>query len=233
MLKSAIAIRHVEFESLGTFEAVLASAGYRLHYHDVGTSDLSTLDPLVPDLLVILGGPIGVYDTDEYPFLAEELALISKRLARGLPTLGICLGAQLMAASLGAKVAPMGTKEIGFSSLDLTDAGLTSPLRHLVGVPVLHWHGDAFQIPSAGVGLATTSICPTQAFAIGSNVLGIQFHPEVDATAGIERWLIGHAAELSAAGVSPQALRADAERHGRRLRDASRAMFGEWLTGLT
>jgi len=232
MLKTAVAIRHVHFEDLGTFEAVLTAAGYRIHYYDLGVHDLWTLDPPLADLLVVLGGPVGVYETDAYPFLAEERQTLEVRLEAGRPTLGICLGAQQIAATLGATVAPLGIKEICFSELSLTSAGRVGPLRHLEGVSVLHWHGDAFQIPEGAENLATTALCATQGFTLGRNVLGLQFHPEVDACAGIERWLVGHAAELASAGVDPRALREDAQRFGPALREAARKMLTEWLQGL-
>ncbi|MBZ7921472.1 glutamine amidotransferase [Ensifer adhaerens] len=232
MLKTAVAIRHIHFEDLGTFEAVLSAAGYRIHYYDLGIHELWTLDPLLSDLLVVLGGPVGVYETDTYPFLVEEQRLLKARLAVDRPTLGICLGAQQIAATLGAKVESMGTKEIGFSELALTDAGRVGPLKHLEGVPVLHWHGDAFQLPDGAETLATTALCGAQGFALGRNVLGLQFHPEVDACVGIERWLIGHAAELTASGIDRDGLRADAVRFGPVLRNAARKMFAEWLQGL-
>jgi GMP synthase (glutamine-hydrolysing) len=232
MLKTAVAIRHVHFEDLGTFEAVLTAAGYRVHYYDLGVHELWTLDPQIPDLLVVLGGPVGVYETDAYPFLAEERQILEQRLAANRPILGICLGAQQIAATLGAKVAPTGSKEIGFSELTLTTAGRAGPLRQLEGVPVLHWHGDAFEIPEASINLATTPACATQGFALGNNVLGLQFHPEVDACAGIERWLVGHAAELAASGIDPRGLRDVAARIGPSLREAARKMLAEWLQGL-
>ncbi|MGQ3672760.1 glutamine amidotransferase [Xanthobacter sp. TB0136] len=231
MLKTAAVIRHVHFEDLGTFEAVLTASGYRIHYYDIGMNELWTLDATLPDLMIVLGGPVGVYETEAYPFLEEERQIIERRLASGRPTLGICLGAQMIAAALGAKVAPMGYKEIGFSSLSMTGAGRSGPLRHLEGVPVLHWHGDAFDIPDGAASLATTTVCATQGFSIGSHVLGLQFHPEVDACAGIERWLIGHAAELASAGIDPRALRADATKYGPALREAARKTFTEWLQG--
>lgn len=202
-----------------------------VHYYNVGVQELWTLDPLLPDILIVLGGPVGVYETTMYPFLIEEREIIEKRLAANLPTLGICLGAQQIATALKANVAPIGVKEIGFSELTLTEAGRAGPLRHLEGVSVLHWHGDAFDIPAGAENLARTPLCARQAFALGPNVLGLQFHPEVDAPAGIERWLIGHASELASAGVDPQALREAAVSFGPALRDASRRMLAEWLEG--
>ncbi|MCR5858465.1 glutamine amidotransferase [Mesorhizobium sp. J428] len=132
--KTAVAIRHVHFEDLGTFGPVLAEAGYGIRYCDVGIDDLAALDPLAPDLLVVLGAPVGVYEMDIYPFLAVERDLIARRLASGRPLLGVCLGGQQIAATMGAQVAPTGVKEIGFSPLTLSADGLRSPLRHLDGV---------------------------------------------------------------------------------------------------
>jgi GMP synthase (glutamine-hydrolysing) len=233
MMKTAVAIRHIHFEDLGSFEAVLTAAGYKIHYYDLGVHELWTLDPPLPDLLIVLGGPVGVYEADAYPFLLEERRILEARLAAARPTLGICLGAQQIAAALGAKVEPSGVKEIGFYELTLTEAGRQGPLRHLEGVSVLHWHGDTFAIPNGAVNLASTPLCATQGFALGRNVLGLQFHAEVDACAGIERWLIGHAAELASVDIDPCKLREDAKRLGPPLREAARTMLREWLQGLT
>ncbi len=230
--RTAAAIRHIHFEDLGTFAPVLAQAGYDIRYHDTGDGDLGALDPLAPDLLVVLGAPVGVYETDIYPFLAVERDLIQRRLASGKPLLGICLGGQQIAAAMGARVAPTGLKEIGFSPLTLTDAGRQGPLRHLDGVDVLHWHGDAFAIPAGCAHLASTPICATQAFSRGDNLLALQFHPEADASR-IEHWLTGHAAELAGASIDINGLRADAALKGPVLATAAAAMLREWLTGLS
>lgn len=185
-----------------------------------------------PDLLVVLGGPIGAFDETAYPFLADTLALLRERLARRLPVLGICLGAQLMARALGAGVAPMGHKEIGFAPLALTLDGERSVLAPLAnGTPVLHWHGDRFEIPPGAESLAATPLCPHQAFALGTHALALQFHLEADLSR-IEQWLVGHACELAAAGVDLQALRSGAREHGAALAQAAQAVFGAWLDGL-
>jgi GMP synthase (glutamine-hydrolysing) len=231
-VKSAVAIRHVYFEDLGTLGPVLSDAEYQVTYLDVGTDDLTTLDPLRPDLLVVLGAPVGVYESEAYPFLLSERELLAARLRANLPTLGICLGAQQIAATLGAKVRPGGFKEIGFSRLELTDTGQKSPLRHLEGVPVLHWHGDVFDIPDGAIRLAATGLCPNQAFSVGRNTLALQFHPEADTSRGLEAWLIGHAAELAAAKIDPRTIRADSLELGRQMLDASRVMFSDWLWSL-
>ena len=232
MARTALALRHVAFEDLGAFAAVLSAAGFETRYCEIGVHEIGGLDPVAPDLVVVLGGPIGVHDAEAYPVLAREIAFLRARLAADRPTFGICLGAQLIAAALGAGVGPMGAKEIGFAPLILTAEGQASVLRHLRDVPVLHWHGDMFDLPPGTRPLARTPGCAHQAFARGRTVMGVQFHPEVDATAGLEPWLIGHAAELAGAGIDPRVLRADAARHGARLRDAGRVMFAAWLDGL-
>lgn len=231
-MKTATVLRHVQFEDLGSFQSLLESAGYAITYRTVGDDDFLAFDPLASDLLVVLGGPIGVYEEEVYPFLAPEKALIAQRLASNKPTLGICLGAQLIAAALGARVFPSGVKEIGFAPLSLTAAGTAGPLRHLQGVPVLHWHGDTYDLPPGAEHLASSALVQQQAFALGKTVLGLQFHAEVDARTGFERWLVGHAHELASAGIDIPALRRDAEHHGAALVAASTQLFGEWLAAL-
>ena len=231
MPPTAVAIRHIAFEGLGIIEPVLRKAGYTPHVCDAGTDDLGNIDPIRTDLLVVLGGPIGAYEDDRYPFLADELRILERRLAAGRPTLGICLGAQLMARALGARVYPGPGKEIGWAPIALTQAGRASPLAPLDGVAVLHWHGDTFDLPAGVELLASTDLCAHQAFALGRNALGLQFHGEVDG-ADIERWLIGHACEIAAAGHDPRTLRADSERHGPTLREAGSRLFTDWLAGL-
>lgn len=230
-LKTARAIRHIGFEDLGSFAVPLQEAGYDIEYIDVAERDLAALDPLGADLLVVLGGPIGVYDHDAYPVVTDEIGLLRARLAVDQPTLGICLGAQLMAAALGARVYPGPAKEIGWSALDLPETAEPNPLSVLRGVPVLHWHGDTFDMPEGGTLLASTPICTNQAFSRGPNVLGLQFHSEVRG-ARFEHWLLGHASELNTAGIDPTSLRRDAQRYAGDLEKAGAAMLGAWLSRL-
>lgn len=230
-LKTAQAIRHIGFEDLGSFALPLRAAGYDIEYIDVAERDAAQLDPLAADLLVILGGPIGVYDHDAYPVVADEIGLLRSRLAADRPTLGICLGAQLMAAALGSRVYPGPVKEIGWSKLNLSDLAAPNPVAALRDLPVLHWHGDTFDLPEGSTLLASTALCTNQAFSRGPNVLGLQFHPEV-LGARFEHWLLGYANELATAGIDPVTLRSDAARYAGDLETAGAAMLTGWLSHL-
>jgi GMP synthase (glutamine-hydrolysing) len=229
-MPTALVLRHVEFEHLGILGPLLAARDYQMAWHDAPVADLRGLDAQTPDLVVVLGGPIGVYEQDPYPFLTEELRLVDRRLASGRPLIGICLGAQLIAHALGARVYPGKAKEIGFAPVTLTDAGRCSALAPLgPDIAVLHWHGDTFDLPANTVRLAATALTPNQAFSAGDAVLALQIHAEAD-TRELERWLVGHAHEIaSVPGLTVPALRADARRFGPPLMEAGRRVFEAWL----
>lgn len=233
-VKTALCLRHVAFEDLGIFEPILGDHGYKVTYLETGASNLTEIDPLKPDVLIVLGGPIGVYELDDYPFLKDEIALIEKRLLADLPTLGLCLGSQLMARALGASVYPSGRKEIGWAPLILTQAGKTSPLCELAPelTPVLHWHGDTFDLPKGAVHLAASEEFTNQAFAWGKHCLGLQFHAEVTRQ-GLENWFIGHTLEINTTpGVSVTQLRADTHRWSATFEKQGTAFFTRWLTSI-
>lgn len=223
-----IALQHLAFEDLGLFAPVLADAGYEIEYRQAGVAPLGIDEWRGAELVVVLGGPIAAYDVQIYPWLEQQISGLRQRLALRRPTLGLCLGAQLMASALGARVYPGARKEIGWAPVELNEAGRASCLAALEGVPVLHWHGDTFDIPAGGNLLARTVLTPHQAFSHGRHALALQFHPEADPSR-IEPWLIGHACELTQAGVDIPALRAHSAAQGAATRAAAKAVLASWL----
>lgn len=222
-------IRHLAFEDLDGFAEVFRLRGLSVRYFEAGIDDLGLLG-VDDDLLVVLGGPISVNQTHEFPFLRQEIELIRKRLMHDKPVLGICLGAQLIAVAAGSVVYP-GTKEIGWSPLRLTEEGADSPLGLLdaSAYNVLHWHGDTFHLPKGATLLASTPATPNQAFSIGRNTLGLQFHLEVTA-AGLERWFIGHIGEIEATpNVSVDSLRNQTREYATTAIIAGKAVLSRWL----
>jgi GMP synthase (glutamine-hydrolysing) len=233
-MKTAFVVQHVSFEGLGILGEILTRRGYRTRFVDAPTADFDALSASEAELLVVLGGPIGVYETELYPFLRSEMRWIETFLKTETPFLGVCLGSQLLAKVLGANVYPGGKKEIGWSSLTLTEAGRNSPLEHLAsdGLQVLHWHGDTFDLPAGSTLLASSEVYAHQAFRYGVNALGLQFHAEVTAQ-DLERWYVGHAAELSGvAGLDVRVLRADSHRLAPILMGGAARMFEDWFEGI-
>jgi GMP synthase (glutamine-hydrolysing) len=225
--RRAVAIRHVAFEDLGTLGGLLEARGFDVRYVEAGRDDVAAVGDA--DLLVVLGGPIGAYEDETYPFLAAEAALVEARLRAGKPIVGICLGAQIMARALGARVYPNAVKEIGWAPLALTEAGRDSCLAPLGEARVLHWHGDTFDLPAGATLLASTRECLNQAYSWGRCALALQCHVEVK-TQDLERWFIGHTAELaSMKSVTVGGLRADTARFGPALERVGPACFERWL----
>jgi GMP synthase (glutamine-hydrolysing) len=229
-MKTAVAFRHVEIEDLGILADVLEKRGFAVRYADAWRDDFAgALNP-DPDLLIVLGGPMGVYDAAAYPFITEELRLIRARLASGKPMLGICLGSQFIAHAAGAAVYPGPAKEIGYMPLTLTAAGEASCLAHLedANFNVLHWHGDTFDLPLGAERLCETEITRNQAFALGRNVLALQFHIEA-APEHMDRWIAQWTPELSAIGIDAAQFRATAANVGPGVATAGVRVFETWL----
>ena len=173
-------IKHVEIEGPGLIEYCLDQK--RISYQ-VLCLDSGIQIPKPDDFthIIILGGPMNVYEEDQYPFLKQEDLFIKEAIQRGKSLLGICLGAQLIAKALGAKVFKAPVKEIGWYDVSLTRIGSIDPFfSHLPRIfPVFQWHGDTFAIPHNAILVATSPLVPHQAFRYGDNAYGLQFHLEV------------------------------------------------------
>lgn len=227
MNRRAAVIRHVHFEDLGLLEPLLTARGFDIRYHEAWSTDFQAAADA--DMVVLLGGPISVNDTDDYPFLGPEIALAARRLAHDQPLLGLCLGAQIIAKAAGGTIRPGPEKEIGWAPLRLTAEGLASPLVHLRDVPVLHWHGEICELPDDIPPLASTGACRYQAFQVGEWCLALQFHAEAGVH-GIEPWLVGHTLEIEQTnGASVGRLRADTAAFGPNLEKAGKCFFSAWL----
>jgi GMP synthase (glutamine-hydrolysing) len=228
-MQNAVAIRHVAFEDAGTLEEVLKQRGIALRYLEAGVDDLSPAKDT--DLLVVLGGPIGIYEVDRYPFLKQELATIEAAVKQGIPVVGICLGCQALAAVLASRVYPGKQKELGWDEMTLTKEGKAPPLGAIEGVRVLNWHGDTFDLPVGATRLASTSITPNQAFTYGPKILALQFHVELPER-DLEKWLIGHTVELANSKIDLGRLRAETARYAPAANAASQRVFNDWLDAL-
>ncbi|NEV65033.1 glutamine amidotransferase [Thiorhodococcus minor] len=226
-------VQHIAFEHLGNLERVLSKHGYAISTFMAGAEDLGPISEDDADLLVVLGGPIGVYETDAYPYLETELQLIRDRIARNRPVLGICLGCQLIARALGADVYPGGAKEIGWAPLEIHDdveGNVLAPMQN--AAEVLHWHGDTFDLPAGATRLASSAVYPNQAFSYRDNVLALQFHLEVEPEA-LESWYLGHAHEIaSVEGLTVPELREDGQRYGPTLQGPAQQVWAKWLESL-
>ncbi|WP_165324587.1 glutamine amidotransferase [Rhizorhabdus phycosphaerae] len=227
-MKTALVIRHVPYEGIAGFRAPVEAAGFVIDRIDVTDPEFPNVDFDSPDLVVMMGGPMGVYETDRHPWIGCEIARLARRIMLDRPTLGVCLGSQMIAAAMGARVYAGPVKEVGFAPVAITDTGLSSPLRHIADVPVLHWHGDTFDLPEGAELLASSDKYAHQAFRRGQNILALQCHPEMGEDPRFDAWLEDEP-YIHAAGTSVEALRDDHGRHGSRAVEAGRRMIADWL----
>jgi GMP synthase (glutamine-hydrolysing) len=176
----ALVLQHISCEPPGVFADVLAAHGIGIQTVELDEGD-QLPDWREPDLLVVMGGPMGVYDEAEHPWLAAEKRWIAAAVRAGKPYFGVCLGAQLLAASLGARVWAGAAPEVGVLPVFLTVEGRADPVLSELG-PQLHalqWHGDTFAVPAGAVSLASSAAYPQQAMRFGTAAYAVQFHLEV------------------------------------------------------
>ena len=170
-------LQHVPFEGLGSIEPWLRLAGYEItNTQFFESSALPGIHEI--DLLVVMGGPMSVNDEDEFPWLVKEKQFICDIIKNGIPVVGICLGAQLIASAMGAKVYRNSVKEIGWFPIQGVSSIDSSHFRFPPSIDVFHWHGETFDLPSRATLLARSEGCENQAFQLGRSVMGLQFHLE-------------------------------------------------------
>lgn len=228
----ALIIRHVPAEGLAGYREPIEAAGYEVDRVDVADPGFSSLDLVEPDLLIMMGGPMGVYEQERYPWIACQLSRLEKRLAAGRPTLGVCLGAQMIAQALGGEVFRGPVKEVGFHEVALRDVP-GNPLGPVAATPVLHWHGDTFTLPDNVELLASSPLYENQAFRRGNNILALQFHAEMGLDPRFEEWLERWGDHVNDAGQDADDLRALHGVLGPPAVAAGQAMIAEWLMGLS
>lgn len=192
-----IIIKHIGIEGPGTIADFLDNNN--IPYKIIDIFDGESLPNSISDVsaVVVLGGPMNVYEEGKYPFLKEEDKFLREVIKKDIPTLGFCLGAQLIAKAKDAAVRRNPEKEIGWFKVALTNNGSNDPLFKGFSreIDVFQWHGDTFEIPDGALKLAESEICQNQAFRVGNNVYGLQFHVEVTGDM-IQQWIDAYEEEL-------------------------------------
>jgi GMP synthase (glutamine-hydrolysing) len=233
-MRRLLVFQHVSFEILGTLHPLLKARGFRIRYANFGRHPDAHPEVTRYNGLVVLGGPMNVDDLKRHPHLAVEVELIRQAIDQGLPVLGICLGAQLIAKALNAPVYANRIKEIGWYDVCPTPAAKDDPLFGDFSEveKIFQWHGDTFELPAGAVHLAASRTCPRQAFRYGATVYGLQFHLEVDEPL-IERWLTvpEHCAELAEGRgrIDPEVIRRETTLYIHRSRCLSDQVFGRFI----
>jgi GMP synthase (glutamine-hydrolysing) len=222
-------LQHTPPETLGTIQDALTAESVTAEY--VRTFDGQAVPQRMGEAvgLVIMGGPMGVYDQTQYPYLLDEIHLIEDALKAGMPVIGICLGSQLLASALGAEVASSGQKEIGWHTVTLADDASTDPL--LAGAPPsftgFHWHGDIFDLPRDSVSLASSEMTTHQAFRHGNKAYGFLFHMEVTAEI-INGMVADFTNEMAEAGVTETEVTSGITERLPLLHEIGNAAFSRW-----
>lgn len=223
------AIQHVACEPAGIFEEESRAAGHTVRYARPLDGDRVPALPEM-DALVILGGPMNADEDARFPFLAAEKRLLADAVRRGLPILGVCLGAQLLARSQGWRVWPTRPKEVGWYPVRWTPEASRDPIFREVAPPprVFQWHGDTFDLGPGAVRLAASDLVRNQAFRVGRLAWGIQFHLEVTAPM-IDEWCAAYASEEGLPDTRAAAIPSETPEHLGRLERAGRAFARGWL----
>lgn len=198
-MRNILVLQHVAHEPLGTLNPLLKAHGFRIRYVNFGRDPHAQPSMEGYNGLIILGGPMGIYESDQYPHIKTELRLIEEALKKNVPILGICFGAQLIAHALSSNVRKHHMKEVGWHDVHFKPAKDGDALFKNFGTTekIFQLHGDTFDVPRGTEHLAFTQICEGQAFRYGDKVYGLQFHLEVDEPM-IHRWLKIHHEDVKA-----------------------------------
>jgi len=227
--RKVLVLQHAESENLGTIEDALKTGGAAFHYVRTFDGESIPHDADGSSGLIVMGGPMGVYETDRFPFLVQEMKLIEAFLQAQKPILGVCLGSQLLAAALGATVRKGRKKEIGWFPIQLSAAGeqdalwADQPSRFVA----YHWHGDIFDLPKGAVALASSDITPVQSFRFGERAYGILFHLEVTER-HIGKMLDEFADEIRQENLNAAEILKQAESHLPPLKQIGATVFRRW-----
>lgn len=198
---SVLFIKHIDIEGPGTMLEYINTKAIQYKIIDLSLGDNLPSHPNEYEAIVILGGPMNVFEEDKHNYLKDEDIFIKEALKERVPMLGLCLGAQLIAKATGAKVKKSPGKEIGWFKVSLTNDGLKDSIFNGLEkeIEVFQWHGDTFEIPDNGLHLASSSACDNQAFKYNSNVYGFQFHLEVTKNM-VKEWLDAYSEEILSMG---------------------------------
>ena len=230
-MRSVWVLQHTPSETLGTIEEALR--GHEIGFKYIQGFAGEAVPRAMADQagLVVMGGPMGVYEQSQYPFLRDDIRLIESALKLGRPVLGICLGSQLLAAALGAEVRKGTRKELGWHAVTLTDIAAQDCLfaRAPREFWPFHWHGDVFSLPHQAVSLAASRQTPCQAFRYGKNAYGILFHLEVTAQQ-ISQMLVHFADELHEAGGDATEITDQVPRRMPALKEIAGSVFEQWAS---
>jgi GMP synthase (glutamine-hydrolysing) len=228
---SVLVIQHAPMETSGIIAAELETRGMAAKVVRTFAGEQVPRELGPSRGLVVMGGPMSVYEGDRYPFLRDELRLIESAMRDDAPVLGVCLGSQLIAAALGAEVKSGGRKEIGWHAVKLTDDAFLDPLWKGIesSFPAFHWHGDVFTLPAGATLLASSQLTPRQAFRYGKTTYAILFHLEV--TEGIvEAMVRSFSDELAAERLDGDAILRAAELHLPASMQRGRPLFARWAS---
>jgi GMP synthase-like glutamine amidotransferase len=230
----ALVLQHVACESPGAYEEVLRERGWSSTCVELDEGE-SLPETLAFDGVIVMGGPMSANDDPDLPWLAAEKRLIAEAALDGVPVWGVCLGAQLLAASLGARVYAGAEPEVGISAVTLTSAASSDPVFARVPemLPTLQWHGDSFELPDGATLLAESALYRNQAFRVGDAAYGLQFHLEVSeqmAAKWLELPAYGAALERALGRDGAARLIGDIGRRGDEILAHGREIFARWLS---